>query len=672
MTMRVARFAALLAVAALVGTVHASADSGAPTGLHAFLLRADEPALTAFSRTPSFAWNPVPGAQHYEFQLSLSTSFRDNSIVFADLNVLSPVEAPGITLPWITGNPHSLYARVRAVTATGDSPWSSNFGFDMVAPAAPKPLPSTANGLIRWSPVEGARLYEIWFVDIPKFVVVSTNVIDEREFYTFHQSSTWTGTVRWRIRALRSDVQLGGNSGTTRYNKIPAVQYGPWSSVYSSSNTAFTGGPIKLGSTVSDVTSDGSANSPAHKLMPAFTWTGNQTLSGKAAELYRVYVFSDKECINPVFIGSVVGSPAYAPRPYGSLTLPTSLAGIASARYNYLTDGTEPASYMNDFTQVTPNEDQPHVTPQATVAGTPGDNGSASSGGGSPSGGSSSGGGASSSGSVTWSGDFGAPVDLWDTDWPSSGYYWTVIPVEAYSPGALQSTVVAPGAPLGSTTLPLASTAGFNVGDSITIGTGPSQESAVVAAVSATSLTLGAKLTNNHGAGELVARSGGSIVYHDMELPQDACAAGRESRFGKSSEPALTSEGDLFATGLSSTGRLTSALHTTQFYGPPLVSWTPALGAEEYEIQWSKTSYPFKAELIPGGASAGMLAITTSAVLPLTAGTWYYRVRGYDFSLPTGVQQMGWSDPVKIVVSKPTFKIVAGKQNKFKIVGNGK
>ena len=56
--------------------------------------------------------------------------------------------------------------------------------------------------------------------------------------------------------------------------------------------------------------------------MPAFVWTGNQSLLGQAAELYRVYVFSDKQCLNQVFVGSVAGSPAYAPRPYGSLTLP--------------------------------------------------------------------------------------------------------------------------------------------------------------------------------------------------------------------------------------------------------------------------------------------------------------------------------------------------------------
>jgi hypothetical protein len=56
-------------------------------------------------------------------------------------------------------------------------------------------------------------------------------------------------------------------------------------------------------------------------------------------------------------------------------------------------------------------------------------------------------------------------------------------------------------------------------------------------------------------------------------------------------------------------------------------------------------------------------------VLPLGPGTWYYRVRGFDFNLPTGVQQMGWSDPEKLVVTKPKFKIAAPAKKKFKVVG---
>jgi len=679
--MRIAFLAAVIATAVLTGAVNSSsAADPAPTGLHAFLLRADEPQQTSFSRTPAFAWNPVPGALHYEFQLSLSSTFQDNAIVYADLSVSAPVEAPGITLPWITGNPHSLYARVRAVMPDGAGPWSANFGFDMVPSAPPTPLPSYP-GVLRWTPVEGAAAYQVWLVDVPKFVSVSTNVLDERDFYTFHQSASWTGTVRWRIRAIRDDILFANANGTSVYNQIPAVQYGAWSPIYSSTNTPFAGGPIKLLGTVSDVYSDGSDGSPAHKLMPAFMWSGNQSLSGATAELYRVYVFSDKQCLNPVFIGSVVGSPAYAPRPYGSLALPTTSAGITAARTSFLEDGTEPEGYMYDGTPLTgtsaPNEDKPHATPQTTVAGTPGagtssSGASSSSSSSSSSGGGGGGGGRPAPGTLTWSGDFGAPVDLWDTDWPQSGYYWTVIPVQALDLGAQQTTVAAPGAASGGTTLPVVSTQGFQVGDTVTIGSGGSAESDLITAVNTGSLTLGTKLTNNHGVGELVARGGGSLVYEDMELPQDACASGRIGRFGISSEPTLTSAGDLFATGLSSTGHLTSALHTTAFYGEPVVSWTPALGAGAYEVQWSKTAYPFVAEPYPGATFDGFLTATTSAVLPVGPGTWYYRIRGYDYSLPTGVQQMTWSDPEQIVVAQPTFSVAVAPKTTFTIVGKAK
>jgi hypothetical protein len=45
-------------------------------------------------------------------------------------------------------------------------------------------------------------------------------------------------------------------------------------------------------------------------------------------------------------------------------------------------------------------------------------------------------------------------------------------------------------------------------------------------------------------------------------------------------------------------------------------------------------------------------------VLPVGSGIWYYRVRGFDYSLPTGSQQMSWSDVAKLVVAKPRFRIV--------------
>jgi hypothetical protein len=651
--MRVVRPLILLAVLLTLGTAAGSARSaiGSPTGLHGFLLRADEPLQTTFSRTPSFAWNPVQGALHYEFELSLSNTFHDNSVIYADLNAATPVEAPAVTLPWITGSPHSLYARVRAITPTGATPWSNGFGFDMAAPAPPTPLTSYP-GLLRWSPVEGALAYQVWLVDAHKVEIVTTNTLDEREFYTFHQASAWTGTVRWRIRALRSDT------AAARLNGIPAVQYGPWSPVYSGSNPTPTGGQIKLVGTVSDVVSDGSATSAAHRLMPAFLWSGNQTLGGTAAELFRVYVYTDAQCLNRVFTSAVVGTQAYSARPYGPLALPASQNALTSARGQYLSDGTEPAGFTYDGESVSPTESLADATPTTAVPAAPGQGTAApstppsSSSSAPPAGGSSS--------TFTWTGRVGAPTDLWDTDWPRSGYYWTVVPVAAQPPGGLSTSVGAAGSKPGDTVLPVTNSSGFNVGDSITVGAGGNQESVTITAVSGGQFTLAAKLAFGHGGGEAVTRGGGgNLVYQDLELPQDVCAAGRVMRFGKESEPSLTSSGDLFATGLSSSGRLTSALHTTAFYGQPLVSWTPALGAEAYEVQWSKTRYPFVAEPAASGGN-GFMTASTSVVLPVGPGVWWYRVRGFDYSLPTGAQQMSWSDPARLLVAKPSFKIIGG------------
>ena len=651
--MRTARLlmllAALLTLAVAAGSAR-SADTG-PTGLHGFLLRADEPSRTSFPRTPSFAWNPVPGALHYEFQLSLSTTFRDNSVIYANANDTTPVEAPPLTLPWITGSPHALYARVRAVTADGITPWSENFGFDMVPPAPPTPL-SSYPGLLRWTPVEGAAGYQVWLIDARKMELSTTNTLDEREFYTFHQAAKWTGSVRWRIRALRDDATVG-TSGT-RLNSIPAVQYGAWSPIYTSTNPPTTGGAIKLVGTVSDLFSNGSAGSPAHRLMPGFLWTGNQTIDGKNVELYRMYVFTDKQCLNTVYTSAVIGSPAYAPRPFGPLSLPGNAAAEASARSAYLADGTEPASFSYDGSSVKTTESAADAAPTTSIPGAPGDSSSTPSA--DPSSSSAS---ASSGSGLTFIGRTGAPTDLWDTNWPESGYYWTVVGVAAGSPGSVSTNVAAAGAKSGDTTLPLTSATGLNPGDVIVIGTGLTVESATITGINGNTVTLALGLKYGHGFGEPVARSGGGFEYQDLELPQDVCAAGRVMRFGKESEPSLVASGQLFATGLSSDGRLTSALHTTSFYGQPLVSWTPALGAEAYEVQWSKTQYPFTPETAPSG-TPGLMTFSTSVVLPVGPGTWWYRVRGFDYSLPTGAQQMSWSDPAKLVVAAPKYKLVGG------------
>jgi hypothetical protein len=615
----------------------------APTNLHAFLLRADEPRATTFPRTPAFAWNPVPGAVRYQFQLANSTPFRENAIVYS-AKLKSPVAAPTTTLPWITS---MMHARVRAILPDEVTPWSAPFNFDMTPPDAPQALASYP-GLLRWTPVEGADAYEVWLIDVPRQVIVFTNVLDEREFYTLHRTPSWTGTVRWRIRALRYD-----RDGDQRQNGLPiTTSYTQWSNVYSSANPTYTGGPIKLTGTLSDVFSAGGGAAPAHKLMPGFLFSGDQTLDGRSAELFRVYVSTDHGCLNKVFTSPIIGSPAYAPRPFnGPLGLPSTLVGLAAARGGYLLGGAEPKGVTLDGESIAPNETLPSPSPTVAV---PSDSDTDPGGllGSSP----------SSPTQIKVATDLGAPVDLWDTqEEASKGYWWTVVAVDSSTPGARSTNVSAPTA-AATTALPVLNGAGFATGDVITIGNPTNEEDATVTSSSGSSLSLAVPLKYNHGPGEPVVRStAGGLTYRDLELASDVCAAGRVARLAKNSEPTLTTGGELFATGLSSKGRLMSARSGTAFYSNPLVAWTPALGATAYEVQWSKKQYPFKPEPNPENSNApGTMTLGTAAVLPLSPGTWYYRVRGFDYSLPTDAQQMSWSDPAKIVLAKPKFRIVGG------------
>ena len=141
------------------------------------------------------------------------------------------------------------------------------------------------------------------------------------------------------------------------------------------------------------------------------------------------------------------------------------------------------------------------------------------------------------------------------------------------------------------------------------------------------------------------------IEYRESELPQDACQSGRVLRFGKTNPPVVTGAKRPFASGLSPKGKLVSATRSTpSFYGTPLVAWQPALGAQEYEVQWSRTANPFK-------PVANIKTPATSALLPLAPGTWYYRVRGFNALLPKQ-PQLAWSAPVKLKVAKPVFTVV--------------
>ena len=665
---------AVLVSLALVPTAGASSHArrlAAPSGLSAFAKYPGDTPTRVFSRTPAFAWRPVAGAARYELVLSTSSLSATSGIVWDDSSLTSPAAAVPIALPWITGNPYSVYARVRAITANGSvGKWSNGYGFTMRWPDVPQQLSAPA-GLLRWTTVDGATAYDVAFENMDvnntrksKIVRTTTNVMDEREYYTFHQTPSFTGTVLWRVRAVR---QVYGAAA----NGLPATTYGPWSPEYTSTNPTFTSGAFANLETISDSTST-KAKPAAHHVMPAFSWTGDTGASGFADELYRVYVFTDRDCLNVVFKSAIVGSPAYAPRSQGALDLPKDASGIVNFRTKFLPNGKQPASFTKDGEDATPTEDldpsvfTPQVSAGTTGSTTTGSTGTGSTGTGSTgtgTGTTTGGDPSTQSGKTSSSFTFptsitaaSSPIDLWDTDWPSSRYYWTVVPVFELMPDVTTTWVASSVVP-GSPTIAVTDVSAFKVGDLLQIGLGPNLETAKIKSIAGNVLTLENALVLSHTAGEEVARMTGTVEYYDDELAQDACAAGRIASFGRVTEPSVTSaSGHVpYAAGLSPSGRLVAASrpHPT-FYGAPLVSWAPAQGATAYEVQWSKRGYPWRAAADP------LYTFSTSASLPLKPGTWYYRVRGIDLALPTGAQQMAWSDPVAIVVAKPRFSVLSG------------
>jgi len=575
--MPAARFVvlSLLLLAFLAGSAPAmeSGPPAAPKSLHGFLLRPNEPVTHTFSRTPAFAWAPVRGASCYEFELATSRSFEESTMIWSNVSTdansgkhcrpvkvsfrssdapsggeegegdagpqmvkttVAPIRIPAVSLnlvlPWFTGKPYALYAHVRSVTTSGASRWSRPFGFNMRWEDVPVPL-AAKPGLVRWTPVEGATAYDVWYPEdyVNKVVRTHTNVADQRDLYTFHLEDSWWRTVRWRVRAVR---QVVGSIP----NGLPAVSYGPWTSVYATINPGWSSGPLKVGFAVSDRISAPNRVG-AHQLMPALTFTGDRGLDGREYRLFRFYAFTDRDCVNVVFKGSVVGGPAFAPRVNGPLELPTSQDELDAALIGVLPSGTseKAKTFTLDTAPIVSNET---ILDESSLL----------------------------------------RVDLPDLDARTTRYYWTVVPV------------------------------GIRIDES------------------------------------------GAFQYWDVEVPQDACEAGRVATFGKESQGAVTTSGAPFVSGLAPNGRLLSQAGSRPVvYSSPLVAWRPVVGATQYEVQWSRVKYPWRKR----GATK---TFATSAVLKLSPGLWYYRVRGLN-AAQVGTPAMTWSAPVAVKVARPTFRI---------------
>lgn len=389
----------VLAAAALVWAASAAGSPAplhAPTGLHAFVYRASEPVKSdhTYAQLPAFTWSLVHGATRYEVELATSVTFTESTIIYDDKFVQTPVTSLQVQVPWMTGRPYAFYVRVRAVGGGRTSAWGHPFGFNTSWQQTPQQL-QAPNGLVRWTPVDGATYYDVWFKESGTHVTTITNVADDREYWKGGVPSS--PVVTWRVRAVR---YIWGS--TALPNNIVKISYGPYSKWFTSQNApAAMNGLLTGTNAVSNVDSTPS-KVRAHELTPGYTWNGSAGFDGQTANAWRVYVFSDRGCVNLVTTGTVVHGPAWAPRWLTKPIVPPKNTTAPATSSDAMADGT----------QVVPAENAAAATPPGATATT------ASS--------------TSSSSSTAATGpQAGTLLALPDLGWPAGRYWWTIVPVRS-------------------------------------------------------------------------------------------------------------------------------------------------------------------------------------------------------------------------------------------------
>jgi hypothetical protein len=425
---------------------------------------------------------------HYQFEISTSKSFQDGTLVFKDTNVAQPAETVPRQLPWVTGEPYALWAHVRWISANGlkATPWGAPFGFNLqwAEGGIPAQLPAP-EGLVRWTPIDGATAYEVLYPDLKPGLSfqTTTNVADEREFFTFHDAQGYA-TIHWRVRAIRNVGQFQSSS-----NGLPAVSYGPWSPLFTTVNSTQTAGNLKPTDTVSNVWDKGGRSGSAHLLTPGFSWSPSAPVISDGIDpgssLYRVYVFSDKNCVNRVFTGSIVGSPAWAPRSLTAWSLPPGVdAAGAPAVPNENGGSAVGANKPSKSSTSKTTSAQTSAAPQATA--------------------------------LTQVSPTAGSVDLWDSGWPTGRFYWTVVPV----------------------TIEAASAATSSGGSGSTGSSGSSATGSGGTSSSSGTSSSGSGSSPSSASGATAASSSPPAGnYQDTAVPQDACQAGDLMSFGKVSQP---------------------------------------------------------------------------------------------------------------------------------------
>ena len=267
-----------------------TASLAAPQSLHGFLLRADEPPQDTFTRTPSFAWQPVAGANRYEFQLATVADVRVRRAARAQDDAHTRRLARDLAAVDHRHAVLALRARPRGRAGRSDDAVERALRLQH---ALDEPA-DAARGAAGPDPLDAGRRRH----RVPGLVPRRRTRSSRRRRTSPTSASTTPSTrtrvdehVHWRIRAVRAVRRRRASHARTA---CPRRSFGPWSPVVHVDEPAVRRRAARAElETISDAVSTATApacTSHAGVLVHAAT----QISSGTSTELYRVYVATDR------------------------------------------------------------------------------------------------------------------------------------------------------------------------------------------------------------------------------------------------------------------------------------------------------------------------------------------------------------------------------------------
>ena len=174
----------------------------------------------AVTAPPIFAWQPVTGADKYEFELSANPGFDSSVAAVTTRNTRA-------TLKEVIAN-GSYYWRVRAITAAGATgPWTSTRSLEMAWTAKPSLL-SPANGStlvypsdafrLEWTPIDGASEYFVSVATDPALgsLVWTSPVKTSATSFTL-SAPLAPGTYYWAVTPLDAEGHAGTPATTASF-----------------------------------------------------------------------------------------------------------------------------------------------------------------------------------------------------------------------------------------------------------------------------------------------------------------------------------------------------------------------------------------------------------------------------------------------------------------------